>query len=259
MAPPMGIGRSVGSVGPAKLPEHGFAEMSIPEMPSYIQSYSKRGNGFDGETTPVYSQQRWGNPRYKGGMGAFVSELGDNTFFESLKQKRGNAGVFEIERWTPGGDWRGNYGVASLDALKNYREYTRGGSARAGAPKRGDYIERTGYWDQTARPGIAHGRFTQMNDNYGGLYEFKRQTPIVERESDMLQLRDMIEHNPLHIPSHSAKQAKAIYDKEFPEKEANQPMAKAYQDNLQPGEVRTRGVGLTDQNPYVIKPGWLGY
>lgn len=251
-------GQNADSVGEPRVDQHGFHEFGVPEMPAYVQSYSKRGNHYDAETTPVYNQARWGNPKYRGGMDAYVSILEDRTGFESLKQKRGNQGVFEIQRWTPGYDWRGGFGVSSLDTLKNYREYTRGGSLRAGGPRRGDVVERTGYWDETARPGISHSRYTQKNDNYGGIYENRRQTPIIQRSSDMLQLRQMIEHNPYHIPSHSALQAKTVYDKEFGPG-SNAPQPKAYQDNLTQSQVRTSAVGLTDTNPYVMKPGWIGY
>lgn len=251
-------GQNADSIGPARLEENGFQEFGVPEMPAYVQSYSKRGNSYDAETTPVYNQARWGNPRYRGGMDAYVSIVEDRNNFESLKQKRGNAGVFEIERWTPGYDWRGGFGIASLGALNNYREYTRGGTLRAGGPRRGDVVERTGYWDETARPGIAYSRFTQNNDNYGGVYENKRQTPIVERESDMLQLREMVEKNPFHIPSHAAAQAKAIYDREFGANPEG-PQAKAYQDHLTQADIRKEGVGLVDTNPYVMKEHWPGY
>lgn len=199
-----------------EVPEHGFHQFGVPEMPSYIQGYTKRGNCHEAQTTPSYSQARWGNPRYKGGMDAYVSIVEDGDKFSHLRQKKGNHGVFAMERWAPGTDWRGGHGIASLDALKNTRVFTRGGGLRAGAPRRADVIERTGYWDQTARAGIAHGRYTQLNDNYAGKYADKRRTPIVERESDPLVLRQQIEHNPFHVNSHAAAQAKRMYDAEFP-------------------------------------------
>lgn len=211
------------------LPEHGFHELGVPEMPSYIQGYTKRGNGHESQTTPVFSQARWGNPRYKGGMDAYVSIVEDQDKFSHLKQKKGNAGVFAIERWAPGGDWRGGYGIASLDTMKNYRQFTRGGGLRSGAPRRADVIERTGHWDETARAGISHGRYTQLNDNYAGKYADKRRTPIVERESDPLILRQQIEHNPFHINSHSAAQAKRMYDAEFPsQRDVASPLSYGY-------------------------------
>lgn len=214
-----------------KLPPHGFGEFEVPEMPAYIQSYSKRGNSYDGETTPVYQQARWGNKVGKGGMMAYLSQAEDDTYLEGFRQKKGNHGVFDATRWAPGYDWRGNFGVASLSELANYAGIpTRGGSLRKGGPKRSDYVDRPNYWFEVARPGLAVGRYTQKNDNYAGLYEYKKRTPVVELGNDMLDLRQMIEHNPWHISSHAAKQAKRVYDKEFGEVRDRQ--AKAYQDHI---------------------------
>lgn len=194
---------------------HGFGEFDVAEMPAYVQSYSKRGNVFDADTTPVYQQTRFGNKRNVGGMDAYVSMVEDPTFFESLKQKNGNQGVYELMRWGPGYDWRGNFGVASLSELKNFAMSTRGGDLRNGGPKRSDIVDRKDYWFETIRPGIDNGRLSQTNDNYDGVYEWKRQTPVVERDSDFLVLREMIEHNPWHISSHAALAAKKEYDGEF--------------------------------------------
>lgn len=193
----------------------GFGELQVPEMPAYIQSYSKRGNTFDGDTTPVYQQARFGNRVGKGGMEAYLSMAEDPTFMESMKVKKGNAGVYEIERYTPGYDWRGGFGIASLAANKNYAMSTRGGQLRKGGPKRSDYVDRPNAWFERARPGISHSRYTQKNDNYSGLYEFKKRTPVIQTDNDMLVLREMIEHNPFAINSHAAQQAKAVYDNEF--------------------------------------------
>ncbi len=198
------------------LPPHGFGEFEVPEMPAYIQSYSKRGNSYDGETTPVYQQARWGNKTGKGGMAAYLSQLEDDTYFEGYKVKKGDAGVYESLRWGPGYDWRGNFGVASLSELKNYAGIpTRGGQLRKGGPKRSDYIDRPNYWFETTRPGLAVGRYTQAANNYAGLYEYKKQTPRIQLSNDMLDLRQMIEHNPWHINSHAAIQAKDEYQQEF--------------------------------------------
>lgn len=193
----------------------GFGELQVPEMPAYIQSYSKRGNAFGAETTPVYQQARFGNRVGRGGMQAYLSQAEDPTWIESMKVKKGNAGVYELERWTPGYDWRGGFGIASLAANKNYAMSTRGGQLRKGGPKRSDYMDRPNAWFERARPGISTSRYTQNNDNYSGLYEFKRRTPVIQTDNDMLVLREMIEHNPYAINSHSAQQAKAIYDAEF--------------------------------------------
>ena len=242
------------SVGPAKVSEHGFGEFEVPKMPRYIQSYTKRGNGFDGETQPVYQESRWGNPRYKGGVDAYVSELeGAPHYFDALKQKRGDQGVYEIKRWTPGYDWRGGFGIASLDAQKNYRQNTRGGMLRKGGPKRSDYIDRPNYWFEVARPGISHSRYTQKNNNYAGVYEWKRNTPFVSSDNDMLVLRDMIEHNPFHIASHAAAQAKQVYDKEFQPATEDRGVA-AYNDNLPIEENTARVPGfrkIFDEDPYI--------
>ncbi len=204
---------------PAILPQHGFGEFEVPEMPAYTQSYSKRGNTFDGATTAVKNQARFGNKTGKGGMGAYLSQVEDPTFFDGFREKLGNHGVFENIRWAPGQDWRGGFGIASLDSSKNYAMSTRGGMLRKGGPKRSDVIDRPNYWFETARPGISYGRYTQNNQNYSGLYEWKRRTPIVEANSDALVLREMIEHNPFSINSHSAQMAKRIYDKEFTERD----------------------------------------
>lgn len=200
---------------PARVDGPGFGEFQVPEMPKYIQSYSSRGSHFSGETTPVYQQARFGNPRYIGGMGSYLSELGDRTFFESLKQKKGNMGVYENLRWSPGYDWRGNFGIASLDASKNYSMSTRGGQLRKGGPRRSDYMDRPNAWFEKTMPGISHSRWSQINDGYAGVYEYKRNTPFISTDNDALVLREMIEHNPFHINSHAAAQAKQVYDAEF--------------------------------------------
>jgi hypothetical protein len=172
-------------------------------------------------------------------MAAYLSQLEDDTYFESYKVKKGDAGVYETLRWAPGYDWRGNFGIASLSEIKNYAGIpTRGGQLRKGGPKRSDYIERKDYWFEVTRPGIETSRYTQKNNNYAGLYEYKRQTPVIMRSNDMLQLRSMIEHNPWHINSHAAKQAKAVYDKEFGDVKDKQ--VPAYQDHLSPSFVQSQ-------------------
>lgn len=216
----------------------GFGELEVPEMPAYIQSYSKRGNTFDGETTPVYQQARWGNRTGRGGMAAYLSELEDPTYFESYKTKKGNTGVYEMERYTPGYDWRGGFGVASLASNKNYAMSTRGGQLRKGGPKRSDYMDRPNAWFEKTMPGISHGRYTQNNDNYSGVYEWKRLTPIIQTDNDMLDLREMIEHNPYHINSYAAEQAKKIYDSEFGT--AQDHAYAAYRDDILPQDNKAR-------------------
>ena len=198
------------------LPPHGFGQLEVPLMPAYVSKYAKRGNQYDGQTTPVFNQMRWGNKRNIGGMGAYVSQLEDDTFFESLKVKKGDAGVYESLRWAPGADWRGNFGVASLAELKNYAGIpTRGGMLRKGGPRRSDVVERPNAWFENTRPGIGTSRFTQANNNYSGLFEYKKVTPPIITSNDMMVLRDMIEKNPWHINSHAAIQAKQVYDKEL--------------------------------------------
>lgn len=224
-----GINPGIGHAGPALVLDGGFGNLQVPDMPSYVQSYSKRGNTFDGQTTPVYQQARWGNRTGRGGMAAYLSQLETPQYFDALKQKLGDAGVYEALRWSPGYDWRGGFGVASLAANKNYVMTTRGGQLRKGGPKRSDYVDRPNAWFEKTMPGIAYGRYTQNNDNYSGVYEWKRNTPFVERDTDMLVLREMIEHNPYHINSHAAAAAKAAYDAEF-------------------GNVRDRGVPAYNDN-----------
>jgi hypothetical protein len=197
------------------LPAHGFGEFEVPEMPAYVQSYSSRGSGFSWATTPVQNQSRFGNRAGVGGMGAYLSMAEDPNFLEGNKQKLGAPGVFRAERWGPGYDWRGNGGIASLEANKNWIFQTRGGQLRAGGPRRSDTVDRPNYWLDTVRPGVQVSREAQNNDNYAGTWEWKRQTPIVERESDFSVLRQMIEHNPYAIVSHAALQAKAQYDSEL--------------------------------------------
>ena len=221
-----------------KITEPGFGEFDVPEMPAYVQSYSKRGNTFDGDTTPVYQQARFGNKTGRGGMEAYLSQVEDPTYFESMKVKKGNTGVYEIERYTPGYDWRGGFGIASLASNKNYAMSTRGGQLRKGGPKRSDVMDRPNAWFEQARPGISHSRYTQNNDNYSGLFEYKRLTPIVQTDNDMLDLREMIEHNPYHISSYAAEQAKKIYDKEVG---TGQDMAfAAYRDDIEPSDNKSR-------------------
>lgn len=218
--------------------EPGFDEKQVPEMPAYVQSYSKRGNTFDGDTTPVYQQTRFGNRNGRGGMQAYLSQVEDPTYFESMKTKKGNAGVYGIERWSVGYDWRGGYGIASLASNKNYAMSTRGGQLRKGGPKRSDYMDRPNAWFERARPGIAYSRYTQNNDNYSGVYEYKKQTPVIQTDNDMLVLREMIEHNPYAINSHAAQQAKTIYDAEFGTDE-DKGFA-AYRDDITPADNKAR-------------------
>jgi len=211
-------------------PAPGFGQHDVPEMPPYVQSYSKRGNSYDAQVTPVYNQARFGNKTGKGGMDAYLSEVEDKTYFDGYKQKKGNMGVYEQLRWGPGYDWRGGFGIASLNASKNYTMSTRGGQLRKGGPKRSDYIDRPNYWFEVTRPGISTSRYTQSNRNYSGLYENRKRTPIIQTNADSFILRQMIEHNPYAISSHSAEQAKAIYDREgFNVKDHEFP---AYHDNI---------------------------
>lgn len=231
--------------GPLMLPP-GFGDLQVPEMPAYVQGYSKRGNTYDAETTPVMQQMRFGNRVGVGGMNAYLSQVEDPLFFESCKQKKGNQGVFEEVRWNPGYDWRGNYGISSLNASKNYAMSTRGGQLRKGGPRRSDVVDRIGYWFETARPGIEYSRYTQNNDNYSGVYEWKRRTPFISRDNDPLVLREMIEHNPFHIVSHSAIQAKEVYDREFGT-EPDSAYA-AYRDDMEGFSEKRR---VVNEDPYL--------
>ena len=238
------------------LPPHGFGDLEVPEMPAYVHSYSSRGNVHGGERTPVYQQARWGNRVGRGGMAAYLSQLEDDTFFEGYKTKKGNHGVFDATRWSPGYDWRGNFGVASNSELKNYAGIpTRGGSLRKGGPRRSDYMDRPNFWFEQTRPGISHGRYTQSSNNYAGLYQDKKQTPTITLDNDMLVLREMIEHNPWHISSHSAMQAKSAYDSEFgPPRDMGY---KAYQDHMSDAFARSlndpsKRVTIKEDSPYMI-------
>jgi hypothetical protein len=239
-------------VNKLNLPPHGFGQYEVPDMPAYVQSYSKRGNQYDGETTPVYNQIRWGNKRNIGGMAAYVSQLEDDTYFEGYKVKKGDAGVYQTLRWAPGYDWRGNFGVASLSELKNYAGIpTRGGMLRKGGPRRGDTVERSNAWFENTRPGIGTSRLTQNNNNYAGLYEYKKITPPILLDNDMLVLRDMVEHNPFHISSHAAKQAKTVYDGEFGE--VRDKWLPAYDDNINVQRQLDRPlVEIKESSPYML-------
>lgn len=234
----------------AKIDQSGFGEFEVPEMPSYIQSYSSRGSAFDGETTPVYQQARFGNRNGKGGMDAYLSQLEDPTYFESYKTKKGNQGVFENERWSPGYDWRGHFGIASLNASKNYQLSTRGGMLRKGGPRRSDYMDRPNAWFDKIIPGIKDSRYTQNNDNYSGVFEWKRRTPVIQTDSDMLLLREMIEHNPFSVSSHCAQQAKAIYDAEFgPDMDTT---FSGYRDDITPDVNKARFPAVVeDRSPLI--------
>lgn len=220
--------------GPPKqlhFPDSGFGEFEVPEMPAYVQRYSKRGNSIDADQTPVYQQAHFGNRTGKGGMGGYLSQIEDQGFFESLPVKKGDAGVFPLERWSPGYDWRGGFGVASLSEIKNYAGVCdRGGGLRKGGPRRGDIVERTGAYQENIRPGISHGRFVQSNDNYSGLYDWQRRTPSIQRDTDALVLDQMIRLNPFHISSHGAAQAQALVRAEFGD--AGYEDQKSYQDHL---------------------------
>ena len=223
--------------GPPKqlsFPDHGFGEFEVPEMPAYIQGYSKRGNSIDAQATPVYQQAQWGNRTGRGGMGGYLSQIEDSTFFEGLPVKKGDQGVYPIERWSPGYDWRGGFGIASLNEMKNFAGIAdRGGSLRKGGPRRGDIVERPDAFSENLRPGISHGRFVQSNDNYSGLYDWRKRTPAIQRESDALVLDQMIRLNPFHISSHGAAQAQALIRAEFGE--AGYSDYKAYADHYPPG------------------------
>lgn len=239
------------------LPEHGFGEFEVPDMPAYVQNYSRRGNGFDGEVTPVYQQARWGNKVGRGGMGAYLSQVEDDTFFDSYKVKKGDHGVYDWTRWAPGYDWRGGFGVASLSENKNYAGImTRGGMLRKGAPKRTDVVDRPNYWFEKLIPGVGTSRYTQNNNNYAGLYEYKRNTPEIIYSNDMLELRQMIEHNPFHINSHAAKQAKAVYDAEFPGYRDRE--VPAYQDHMDNAYVQMQidrpFMEIRETSPYMRDP-----
>lgn len=193
-------------------PDPGFGEFDVAEMPAYVQSYSRRGNAATAEVTPVFQQARFGNKRNRGGMGAYLSNAENDGHLEGQRQKRGLHGVFEATRWAPGMDWSGNFGTASLSEVKNYAGIpTRGGALRKGGPRRSDVVDRLGFWFETARPGIANSRFTQTNDNYSGIRDPKKKAAPIIMEADTGVLRQMIEHNPFHIASHSALQARALY------------------------------------------------
>lgn len=243
-----------GIQGPSRaqlsLPLHGFGEHEVPEMPSYIQSYSKRGNAMQADQTPVYNQARWGNKTGKGGMNGYLSQIEDPTFFSGTKVKLGDQGVYPLLRWAPGYDWRGNGGISSLSEIKNYAGIpTRGGQLRKGGPKRSDVVERPNAFFENLRPGVSVSRYSQTNDNYSGVYDWKRRTPVIQRDNDMLQLREMIEHNPFHIPSHSAKQAKSSYDKEFNNMQTSR--IKAYNDHL-PNGYKTQPMTISETNGYML-------
>lgn len=221
------------------LPPPGFGEFEVPDMPAYVTRYSGRGNSYPGQRTPVYNQIRWGNRTGVGGMGAYLSQVEDDTFFDSFKVKKGDHGVYDSTRWAPGYDWRGNFGVASLAENANYAGIpTRGGMLRKGAPKRTDIIDRPNYWFEKIMPGIGTSRYTQNNDNYAGLYEYRKVQPRIITDNDMLVLREMIEHNPFHINSHAAKQAKEVYDEQFPG--YRDRWVPAYQDHMDNAYVQTQ-------------------
>jgi hypothetical protein len=55
---PMKYPAETGGARRLALPAHGFGEFEVPEMPGYVQSYSKRGNSIDADQTPVYQQAR---------------------------------------------------------------------------------------------------------------------------------------------------------------------------------------------------------
>lgn len=223
--------------GPKKellFPAPGFDEFSVPEMPAYVDRYSKRGNAFDAQQTPVYQQTHWGNRTGRGGMGGYLSQTEDPMYFEGTRVKLGDSGVFPLERWSPGYDWRGGFGVASLSEIKNFAGISeRGGCLRKGAPKRGDIVERSGAFFENLRPGISVGRYGQNNDNYAGVYDEKRRTPSIQRDTDALVLKQMLDHNPFAIKSHAAIQAQNMLEQEFGK--VGYSDYKTYQDNLPAG------------------------
>jgi hypothetical protein len=248
LAPGMRYPMDTSGLG-AALPAHGFGDLEVPDMPAYVQSYSKRGNTFDAETTPVYSQARFGNRNGRGGMSAYLSGAEDPTYMEGYRTKLGDQGVYEQVRWTPGYDWRGGFGVASLDASKNFAMSTRGGQLRKGGPRRSDIVDRPNYWSETVRPGISHSRYTQKNENYSGVFETSRRTPEIERANDTLVLREMIEHNPFHIGSHAAAWAKRDYDGEFGAG-ADAALPAAYATHISPNEPAPSAL-VFDDDPHM--------
>lgn len=235
------------SIGPANLPSHGFGQFEIPEMPAYVSRYTKRGGGaFIGQNNTGMQQTRFGNPRYIGGMDGYVSELESNNYFESLKQKKGNHGVFDFTRWNPGFNSEGN--IAGASALKNYAGIqTRGGRLRAGAPKRADYAERINY-EMNIRPGIGVSRHPQAGggENFAGIRAHTKKTPQIQQMNDMVDLRQMIEYNPFHISSHSAKLAKDSYDHEL--QNFNIETYKSYPDHLNGTQQQ--------KNIKIVEPYW---
>jgi hypothetical protein len=204
---------AIGQQGRVRLPPPGFGEFDVPEMPAYTQGYASRGNAFTADSTPVKMQTRFGNRRGRGGMGAYLSRAEDDMHFADGRTRRGNMGVFDATRWTVGYDGRG--GVAALAEIKNFPGMmTRGGELRRGGPRRGDVLERPGAWFERAQP------FSRTTATWAGPYpgirEPRRLTPHVETEPDPFVLREMIEHNPFHIRSHAAREAKRRYDAEVP-------------------------------------------
>mmetsp|Transcript_11690 Transcript_11690/g.29698 ORF Transcript_11690/g.29698 Transcript_11690/m.29698 type:complete len:277 (-) Transcript_11690:66-896(-) len=240
-----------GGAPPARmaLPPPGFGEFEVPEMPAYVSGYGQRGNRYTAKKAPLYAQARWGNRSGVGGMGAWLSQAEDPTFLDGFRQKKGNHGVFSAVRWAPGYDWRGGGGISHLAELRNFAGLaTRGGQLRKGAPKRSDVVDRPNFWFETARPGRDNATISQNNNNYAGLYESSKRTPVIQQETDALVLREMIEHNPWHISSHGAKAAKAQYDSELgaPPQDV---WAKAYKDNWSGFVAPERTV--RDTTPYL--------
>mmetsp|Transcript_17654 Transcript_17654/g.44792 ORF Transcript_17654/g.44792 Transcript_17654/m.44792 type:complete len:271 (-) Transcript_17654:521-1333(-) len=233
------------STPPALAPEHdnrrlavpppGFGPLEVPEMPAYVGSYVRRGGNISGDATPVYQQMRFGYRKGIGGMGGYASVLETPEFFEGYRQKRGNAGVFQSLRWAPGCDSHTGNGIAGLSELRNHPGLMTRGGDRRGGPRRQEVMERAGYWFEKARPGVATSRYSQINDGFAGIRQRSQRTPALERATDPFVLREMIEHNPWHINSHSAMQAKTAYDKEFGGPVVDR-RPKGYQDNRKGGK-----------------------
>lgn len=233
------------------IPEAGFGQFQVPEMPAYVQGYTKRGGAdYLTKTTPTMMQTRFGNATYRGGMAGYVNAVESPEYFESYRVKLGDHGVVEHLRWAPGYDWKG--GIQGISSVKNFAGIqTRGGQLRSGAPKRADYVDIVD-WERKVRPGLDIGNFPQAGGgtNYAGEYQPSRRTPFIVLDNDAAVLREMVEHNPWHILSHSGKQAKEMYEEEIGVyKDARY---KEYRDGLESGHSEPE---TTITEPYWWKQG----
>ncbi len=156
----------------------GFGEFQVPEMEPYVANYSRKTALLGQGSTANYQQTRWDNPVRPGGAPNYMEYLQDDYF---NREKSGNQGVFESLRWNP----PVNGFMESLSDTRNFA-----GVKSREVSRRAEMAERDVFFE-TARPGRDVSSLSQTGDNYYGMVEPRRQTPIIERGIDSYKLAQL--------------------------------------------------------------------